>query len=278
MSSFAKERAVSRPIPTLLALAALLACAGCGGGAHSESHDRAGSGGGSGGDSGDLGLDVGSNDGSGSNGYCGSSLTGTIRDFKTSHPDFEYKIDVDPGIVLPDLGSDDKPVYAGPEGNPTTHDKASFDQWYRDVPGVNQSIPLTISLTDQGSGVYTYESSAFFPVDDLGFGNEGNPHNYHFTFELHTKFEYRGGEIFTFTGDDDLFVFINGKLAIDLGGVHGAMSAEVDLDVEAKGLDITPGNVYSLDFFFAERHTSESNFRIDTTIASFVDCGAATPK
>jgi fibro-slime domain-containing protein len=243
---------------------------------------------GSSGNTGDLGLDMGTSGGStGSgggdvptgNGYCGSALTGTLRDFTTDHPDFEYTIDVDPGIVQPLLGSDGKPVYAGPAGGTlTTHGQAYFDQWYRDVPGVNQSIPFTVPLKDVGNGVYTYESSAFFPLDDKGFGNQGNPHNYHFTFELHTSFEYRGGELFTFTGDDDLFVFINGRLAIDLGGVHGAMNQSVDLDAQKGELGIVTGGIYTLDFFFAERHLTESNFRIDTTIASFVDCGGETPE
>jgi fibro-slime domain-containing protein len=270
------------PRPSLLlslfraaAASALLACAACGPGVSQEG-STSGDDHASGGDTGDLGLDVGQGSGSGSNGYCGTSLTGIVRDFTTSHPDFEYMIDVDPGIVLPNLGEDNKPVYAGPEGNPTTHDEEHFNQWFRDVPGVNTGIPLTLPLSEAGSGVYTYDNPEFFPIDDAGFGNEGNPHNYHFTFELHTKFHYRGGEVFTFTGDDDLFTFINGRLAIDLGGVHGAMSESIDLDARAEELGITPGNVYALDFFFAERHTSESNFRIDTTIASFVDCGSAT--
>ena len=64
----------------------------------------------------------------------------------------------------------------------------------------------------------------------MGFGNEDNPHNYHFTFEIHAEFTYEGGEVFTFTGDDDLFTFINDKLAIDLGGVHGPQSDTIDLD------------------------------------------------
>jgi len=81
-------------------------------------------------------------------------------------------------------------------------------------------------------------------------------------FEIHTTFTYQGGETFGFTGDDDLWVFIDDRLAIDLGGVHGAMSASVGLDT----LGLTVGNTYDFDLFFAERHTSASSFRIDTSI------------
>lgn len=62
------------------------------------------------------------------------TLSGTIRDFQDTHRDFETIIASDPGIVLPTLGGDGKPVYAGLSGNPTTHSKAEFDQWYRDDP------------------------------------------------------------------------------------------------------------------------------------------------
>ena len=200
---------------------------------------------------------------------CDTVLHGTLRDFKQSHPDFEYTIKVDPGIVAAQLGVDGKPVYAGNPNTPTTHGQAEFDQWYRDVPGVNVAIPIAIPLTLQ-SGLFTYDNSAFFPIDGQGFGDEGNSHNYHFTLEIATEFTYQGGEVFSFTGDDDLFTFINGELAIDLGGVHGPLSGSVDLDQQAAALGIVPGGTYSLHFFFAERHTSESNFRIDTTIGCFI--------
>ncbi|MCX4243247.1 fibro-slime domain-containing protein [Paraliomyxa miuraensis] len=201
-------------------------------------------------------------------GECETDLVATVRDFSQGHPDFESVIAVDPGIVQDMLGGDGKPVYAGGTAGTTTG-QANFDQWYRDVAGVNVNIPIQISLTDNGDETYTYDDAAFFPIDGQGLGNEGNPHNYHFTLEMHTQFTYQGGEVFTFRGDDDLFTFINGRLGIDLGGVHGPIQGSIDLDAMAGTLGIVPGGTYDLDFFFAERHTSESNFRIETTIGCF---------
>ena len=213
----------------------------------------------------------------GGNGLCGTKLTGTLRDFKEDHPDFEYKLGNDKGIVKGQLGADKKPVYASTTDTPTTTGKAAFDEWFHEAAGVNQAFPLTIELVKGSGDVYTYSNQEFFPLDGQGFGDEGHPHNFHFTFELHTQFKYAGGEIFRFTGDDDLWTFINGKLVIDLGGVHGAEDAQVDLDLEAAKLGLVKGMTYPLDFFFAERHTSQSTFRIDTTLA-FTDCGVAEPK
>lgn len=201
-----------------------------------------------------------------------NQLRGTMRDFQSSHPDFEAELGTETGIVEDTLGSDGKPVYAhGDTGDTsaTTHGREAFDQWYRDVEGVNMSMPFTITLTSADGELWTYDNPEFFPLDDLLFGNEGNEHNYHFTYEIHARFQYRGGEIFSFTGDDDLWVFVNGHLAIDLGGVHGPISGTVDFDAQAADLEITTGNTYTLDFFFAERHLVQSNFRIDTTIEEF---------
>ena len=74
-----------------------------------------------------------------------------------------------------------------------------------------------------------------------------------------------------------MWVFINNHLAVDLGGLHPKEAASVTLDASAAQLGITKGNAYALDLFHAERHTPESNFRIDTNL-SFVDCGPAIPK
>lgn len=209
-------------------------------------------------------------EGGDSTGDCDEVLVAVVRDFRAEHPDFEYVIQVDPGIVQLQLGMDQKPVYAGNPDTPTTNGQQYFDQWYRDVDGVNMKSTVEMPLTDNGNGTYTFEDPDFFPIDDQGFGNEGNVHNYHFTLELHTEFIYEGGEVFEFTGDDDLFTFVNDELVIDLGGVHGALNGSVDLDMVAGQLGLEIGNTYPLDFFFAERHTSESNFRIDTTIGCII--------
>ncbi|HVK72037.1 MAG TPA: fibro-slime domain-containing protein [Kofleriaceae bacterium] len=204
---------------------------------------------------------------------CGQLLA-TIRDFSDAHPDFEEPdgfSDVSrPGLVEPLLGADGTPVYA-PDGpvEPHTAGRDEFHDWYHDVPGTNRAYPYVLDLNDQG-GTWVFDSAAFFPVDGTGLGNEGRAHNFHFTTEIHTIFQYRGGEKFSFRGDDDLWLFVNGRLALDLGGLHPALPGTIDLDAQAAALGIERGRAYTMDIFHAERHTDASNFRIETTIDCFI--------
>jgi fibro-slime domain-containing protein len=207
---------------------------------------------------------------------CGRTLRAVTRDFRgwtgpagePKHPDFENVVSDDKGIVAAMLGADDKPVYASAGRTATTSGQATFDEWYRDIAGVNVPFEVALPLTEDPAraGTFLYDNDAYFPIDGRGFGNQSQSHNYSFTSELHFNFPYRGGEHFTFRGDDDVWLFVNGHLAIDLGGVHAAETGMVDLDQRAAELGITPQNTYRMDIFQAERHTSGSTFHVETTL------------
>ncbi len=193
----------------------------------------------------------------------------TLRDFSPlTNPDFEYTIADDRGIVNSTLGADGTPVYAhGAGSTATVHNATTYNQWYHDTPGVNLTFASNLTLDDAGHpGVFSYTNFAYFPLDGVGFGNEGNSHNYHFTLQMHSRFTYLGGETFDFLGDDDVWVFVNHQLALDLGGVHGAEAGSVDLNAAAATLGISTGNDYDFDFFFAERHTVASEISVSTSL------------
>lgn len=218
----------------------------------------------------------GSAGGSDSGGKCGATILSVIRDFKSDGKNFEGpNINDDRGLVKPVLGDDRKPVWAVTAPTATVGDPSQLDAWFHNVDGVNKPYKMEFWF-QPNNGVYSFQSTAFFPINDLGWGNEGRDENFHFTTEIHTQFKYKGGETFHFTGDDDVWVFVNKQLIIDLGGVHPAENASVDIDAQAAKLGLEIDKVYPFDMFQTERHTDQSNFRADTNL-NFVDCGIIVP-
>lgn len=165
-----------------------------------------------------------------------------------------------------------------------------FSDWFSDKAGVNRSFLVEMRfLWDAGKSAYVFGDNTFFPIDDgaaftrldpaVGpFGHlqtgtvdgvDLSAHNYGFTVEMHTEFVYHQGEgqKVAIQGDDDIWLFLNGKRVIDLGGVHQLQSAEAGLDSLQGALGLEDGKTYAFDFFFAERHTASSNCTITTNLA-----------
>jgi fibro-slime domain-containing protein len=165
----------------------------------------------------------------------------------------------------------------------------SYSYWYRDKAGANKTSYQTIELGSIGNGQYQFSrlgTNALYPIDGAIWGSEPlicnnwpytigpscpsgyTAHNYHFTTEVRYVFPYSGGEVLTFLGDDDVWVFLNGKLAVDLGGTHQQTSGSITVNAGNQAtFGMTPGNLYEIAVFHAERCPNSSNYQL--TLSGF---------
>ena len=187
-----------------------------------------------------------------------TTVTGTD---KAEHqvPIYGMAVDAYKSIVLTDNGTGTYSFEAGYSNNPK----------YVDYDRTNGTI-------SQGTGGTA--TVGFYPLDKLGYEQSGlltktsaidATHNGSFTLRGESQFVYNNASnlYFTFTGDDDVYMYINGTLALDLGGAHGRNSKTVNLnDLDPTKYGLKEGQVATFTFFYMERCSDASTFGIKTNM------------
>ena len=129
---------------------------------------------------------------------------------------------------------------------------------------VNKQADDTFLFDDSLDPGYVAKGG-FYPVDGQGYGNEaGNDHNQFFTFQFDASFTYDsiGTQFFSFESTMDVWIFINGELVIDLGGIHNSLGQAIDMD----RLCLTDGDQVNIALFFAQRNIIEPHFSLSTNV------------
>lgn len=195
------------------------------------------------------------------------------------------------GMVEPTLGQGNVPTRKG-TGFPENCQLTDYlDFWFlpvvigKDAAGKEYTNAtcrdVQLDMTDDGFWLGQKDDQSpeggFFLLDDFEFldaantvrnpmfdqeSGHGKRHNFGFTMKVQAKFEYVKGQYFEFFGDDDVWVFINNRLVVDLGGQHQQVFGSVDLDT----LGLVEGQEYPFHIFYVERHVSSSNFMMRTSM------------
>ena len=192
--------------------------------------------------------------------------------------------EIESGLVEYELGEDHLPIFVSGSLTPN-RGLADAKRWFEAVEGKSASYIGAIKMEYQQNGAsFFFTRDEFYPLDDAKF-SEGDivnkdGHNHLFTMNFAVPFTVlnSGSEMFEIEADDDTFVFVNDKLAIDMGGIHDPIysrfvikeNGEIYTGIGAEelafsGIKLERGAGSMIRIFHADRDANESIFNVKFT-------------
>ena len=206
------------------------------------------------------------------------------RQFEWSSCGYKYK-QLEQGLVKYELDDNYLPVAVGGDSL-SNRGLTSMTRWFDSVEGKSKEYLGTLNLSYEVGEVpeFAFESESFYPLDEAKFSASDSVnkdgHNRLFTMVFAVPFTVTasGGEVFEITADDDTFVFVGTKLALDMGGIHDAVTGKLTINEQGEiytavageelaynGIQVNQGDGSIVRIFHADRDSEDSVFKIKFT-------------
>ncbi len=208
-----------------------------------------------------------------------SAKAAKARQFEWTSCGYEYA-EIETGLAEYELAANYLPVATG-AGRLLPNKGLDFSRWFAAVEGKSKAYNGTLDLkyTAAGAAEFSYENDEFYPLDEAEFsaGDSVNRdgRNHLFTMSFSVPFTVAGGEKVEITADDDTFVYVGTKLALDMGGIHGATMGRIAVrengevytgmeneDLAYSGITLAVGEGAAVRIFHADRDAKDSVFRL----------------
>lgn len=213
-----------------------------------------------------------------------TSLSGELynRQFEWSECGY-YSKDLEKGLVEYNLNENYLPVAVS--GKLTPNRGINMDRWFNEVEGKSKNYTGNVKLQYKADGAqFSFYQKEFYPLDEVDFSKDDpvnrDGHNHLFTMSFAVPFTVlkSGNETFEIMADDDTFVYVGDRLAIDMGGVHeattgrftiaenGEVYASVrDEEPAYTGINVGEEEGSIVRIFHADRDSNESVFEVAFT-------------